>query len=330
MAERRRRQPHGRVARRQPRLDGRVRRGRSSASPATCRRLRAYYLWSRVTSRAGARRRGGERPAIVSRQAWGADEKIVRATPLYAPDAPARGRAPHGGHELLHARAGGGDRARDRGLPRAGERLERHRLQLPRRPFRHGLRGPRRRHRPQRDRRARAGLQHRHGRRRADRQLLVATSAARHSGTRSSGCSRGGSTSRTSIRSRPSCYTSGRQREVPRREARDAARDLRASRHRPERVPRQPRLRAAARADPRVAATGLPKLYAPTVAGRARRADPLPGAPLLGARRGRSTVTDATGKVVASGHGTRLARRLDVAVGRAPKGAYTWTIARRA
>ena len=41
----------------------------------------------------------------------------------------------------VHARAGGRDSAGDRGLPRQVERLERHRLQLPRRPVRHRLRG---------------------------------------------------------------------------------------------------------------------------------------------------------------------------------------------
>ena len=50
----------------------------------------------------------------------------------------------------------GGDRPGDPALPREGKRLERHRLQLPRRPVRPGLRGPLRRDRPERGRRARA------------------------------------------------------------------------------------------------------------------------------------------------------------------------------
>ena len=57
--------------------------------------------------------------------------------------------------------AGAGGRPGDRGLPREGERLERHRLQRARRPLRHGLRGTVRRHRPERRRRAREGVQHR-------------------------------------------------------------------------------------------------------------------------------------------------------------------------
>ena len=57
----------------------------------------------------------------------------------------ARRHPPHRRHELVHACASRRDRARDRGLPRAGKRLERHRLQLSRRPLRHGVRRPRRR-----------------------------------------------------------------------------------------------------------------------------------------------------------------------------------------
>jgi hypothetical protein len=51
--------------------------------------------------------------------------------------------------------------------------VERHRLQLPRRSLRHGVRGPGRGCRAQRRRRARAGVQRRHGRRRADRELQL-------------------------------------------------------------------------------------------------------------------------------------------------------------
>src|SRR5207249_4022129 len=74
-------------------------------------------------------------------------------------------------YELVHAGGGSGDRPWDRGLPREGKRLERHRLQLPGRPLRHGLRGPWRRDDAQRDRCPRPRLQHGHGRRLVDRQL---------------------------------------------------------------------------------------------------------------------------------------------------------------
>ena len=49
------------------------------------RRLRAYYLWSRVTAPARARRLAtAGAPAIVTRALWQADEKIRRAKPRYA------------------------------------------------------------------------------------------------------------------------------------------------------------------------------------------------------------------------------------------------------
>ena len=91
--------------------------------------------------------------------------------PDYAPSDPLRDRPPHGGPERLLAVPGRGDHARHPDLPRQVERLERHRLQLPRRPLRHRLRGPLRRDRPERRRRPRARLQHRLGRRRRDRHL---------------------------------------------------------------------------------------------------------------------------------------------------------------
>ncbi len=72
-----------------------------------------------------------------------------------------RVRAPHGDDQHLRPRGLGGDRARDRPLPPRLQRLERPRLQLPRRQVRPGLRGPRRRHRRARHRRPGAGLQQR-------------------------------------------------------------------------------------------------------------------------------------------------------------------------
>ena len=47
------------------------------------RRLRAYELWSRVTSAPRALA-SATQPAIVTRAEWGANEEIVRANPIYA------------------------------------------------------------------------------------------------------------------------------------------------------------------------------------------------------------------------------------------------------
>jgi hypothetical protein len=48
------------------------------------RRLRSYELWTRVTSAPARATASANEPAIVSRQAWGADEEIVRAPPIIA------------------------------------------------------------------------------------------------------------------------------------------------------------------------------------------------------------------------------------------------------
>ena len=81
--------------------------------------------------------------------------------------------------QRLHAGRGAADRARDLPLPPQLERLERHRLQRPRRQVRHALRGPRRRARPGGDRRARAGVQLADGGDRQHRRLHVASARAR-------------------------------------------------------------------------------------------------------------------------------------------------------
>ncbi|HEY8645301.1 MAG TPA: N-acetylmuramoyl-L-alanine amidase [Gaiellaceae bacterium] len=49
------------------------------------RRLRAYELWSRVTTKPVRRISATGTPTIVPRSGWGADEKIVRAKPSMAP-----------------------------------------------------------------------------------------------------------------------------------------------------------------------------------------------------------------------------------------------------
>ena len=87
--------------------------------------------------------------------------------------------APHGLAERLHAGGGAADRAGDLPLPPQLQRLERHRLQRARRQVRHDLRGPRRRPRPGRDRRPRAGLQLADGRRREHRRLHAPSGRAR-------------------------------------------------------------------------------------------------------------------------------------------------------
>ncbi len=49
------------------------------------RRLRSYEVWSRVTAAPARQLAEAGSPSIVSRKAWGADERIVRAKPSFAP-----------------------------------------------------------------------------------------------------------------------------------------------------------------------------------------------------------------------------------------------------
>ena len=137
---------------------------------------------------------------------------------------------------------------------------------------------------------------------------------------RSCGCSPGASTSRTSIRSRQAVDTSAGNAKFKRREGRDAARDLGPPRHRPDRVPGRPRLRAAP--GDRASASRRPGCRSSTRSPRAARsaARPLPGPALVGAAvdgdrdhrrparssraaRGRSTLVDWTWSSAQAGEG---------------------------
>ena len=93
----------------------------------------------------------------------------------------ARHRPSHRRTERLLARPGGRDHAGHRGVPREVERLERHRLQLPRRPLRHRVRRALRRERAECRRSARARVQHRIRRRRSDRNVFGRGGPARSS-----------------------------------------------------------------------------------------------------------------------------------------------------
>ena len=92
--------------------------------------------------RSAPARRAPRRPAACSRAAR---RRSSRATPGAPPSVPPRSapsygvvqaalRPPHGDGERVRAAGLGRDRARDREVPPRHERLERHRLQLPRRP----------------------------------------------------------------------------------------------------------------------------------------------------------------------------------------------------
>ena len=286
---------------------------------------------ARVLRLEPARRRAGRTlqkagaPAIVPRSGWNADESIRRAAPSFAPVAAARARPPHRRRERLLA-------AQSPAIVRAielyhvqGKRLERHRLQLPRRPLRPGLRGPLRRDRAERRRRARGGVQHRLGRRRACSASTARCAVAQKARDALARCSRGGSTSRTSTPRRRS-PSSRAATPASRPAARLSPHGLRAPRHRLHRLPgEQPSTAFSTTRGRRRAARPAEALRADR---HRRRAGPRPlqGAPLGGAavddrrlRRGRASsllVEPASGRT-STGRGTR--RSL-------PPGRYSYAI----
>ena len=134
----------------------RARRARRRRRRARRRRRPAAARAPPIIPRAGV----GRRPVPAARAA-----RLRRGA--------ARLRAPHRQRQRLRAAGQRRDRAVDLPLSPQRERLARHRLQLPRRPLRADLRGPRGRHRPARDRRAGAGLQRRLDRRGEHRHVLA-------------------------------------------------------------------------------------------------------------------------------------------------------------
>ena len=123
---------------------------RSAPGAATARRRAART--GRAAARAG-RRPGDHSPGGVGRRRRSAPQRAV-----LRPGA-GRVRPPHRDRKRLRTHRFGGHRARHRALPPRPQRVERRGLQLPRRPVRPDLRGPRGRDRPGDRRRPDAGLQ---------------------------------------------------------------------------------------------------------------------------------------------------------------------------
>ena len=147
-----------------------ARRGAATSAPAPPRSPARARDHHRATS--GAPRLHGPRRAQLRR---GAD----------------RVRAPHRQRERLRARGLRRHRAGHRQVPPRHQRLERHRLQLPRRQVRPDLRGPRGRHRPAGDRRPGRGLEPPVDRHREHRHVHDRRADAAGASTRSRACSAG-------------------------------------------------------------------------------------------------------------------------------------------
>ena len=156
------------------------------------RRTAAALLAAAARRAARALRLRPRRRSQVARRACGGQPQAAGRARDAAHDHPARGvggrrraaargarlrrradglRPPHRHRQRLHARPVGLDGPRHRQVPPRHQRLERHRLQLPRRPVRAGLRRARGRGRPGGHRRPGAGLQLAVHRRRGARHL---------------------------------------------------------------------------------------------------------------------------------------------------------------
>ena len=101
------------LAARQPLVGRRRPTGSSTASADGSTRLRAYFVWSPRRGRsARARCRRPARRRSCRGAAGAPTRRSGVGTPAFASRAAARGRAPHGRRERLHAGAVAGDRAR--------------------------------------------------------------------------------------------------------------------------------------------------------------------------------------------------------------------------
>ena len=209
-------------------------------------------------------------------------------------------RPPHGQRERLRARGVGGDRPRHRALPPRLQPLERHRLQLPRRPVRPGVRGPCGRDRPGRDRRAGPGLQLRVDRDRHHRDVqLRAVSRAGDGRARAPDRVEAGAARRADAGHGHRDLARRLGQPLPERRAGDPRAHLRPSRRRLDLLPRRVALRPAARpARPGRALRGPARRdhgarrqpAHPLAAGRSSRAScASPTAPRRPARRSRSS-----------------------------------------
>ena len=187
------RRPHRRASRRhRPHRRRQRRRARHRRRPA----LRGHGGRRRAH---GHRLRGGHHPG--HRHPCGVGRRRVpalRRTLLRTGQD--RVRAPHGERQRLLAGGRARDSARHLRLPHEDAALERHRLQLPRRPLRHHLRRTLRRRRARRHRRAGGRLQHRQHRHLRPRHVHRRGSAGQRRSPPSSDCWPGSSASTASTR----------------------------------------------------------------------------------------------------------------------------------
>ncbi len=264
-------------------------------------RMRAYYVWSRVSSDPLRRVQLADAPAIVTRAGWKADEKIRRGRTIYAQAvrfalvhhtagsnsySPEQSAAIVRGIEIYHVKGNGwNDIGYNFLVDKYGQVFE----------GRYG------------------GM---------ERNVVGAHSEGFNTGSvgvalignnnsaPDHACAEAGAREAARLAARRRAHRSGRHRrgllwrqpEVQGGKAGRASRDLGPPRHVSDRVPGQRGLRAAAVDRGEVAQTGLPKLYQPVVTGTL--GGPLRFQARLSAAVAWSVnVTDAAGKAVAKGSG---------------------------
>ncbi len=256
-------------------------RRRDPAAPARLGARPAAALRARPAPRArpARPRRTGRGPADPAARRLGRRAGAAAIRPELR-DGAGGVRPPHGERRRLRARGVAGDHPRDRALPPRFQRLERHRLQLPRRPLRRDLGGPRGRRRGRRRRRPGAGLQQQLDRHRLPRHVhepaarRARDGVAREADRLEAVAARraGAGTGDADLRRRP-------EQPLPERHAGDLRARLRPPRRRRDRLPRRGAVRAAAGpAGPRpgllLRGLGHHACARPASAGRGRRRCP--------------------------------------------------------
>ena len=224
--------------------------------------LRAFFVRSRVSRPAPRDRAVGAPRSRPRARRGGPTSRSAGTQPDYADRCASRSSTTPRA-QRLRPRGRPGDPPRDPALPRAGERLERHRLQLPRRPLRDGLRGTLRRARPRTSSaRTRSGSTPARSASRCSGELRAAD-RRRPPSKSARALSPGVSTwPRRPARDARPCLR--RQRALHPRRPGAPARGLRPSRHRPHRLPGAALYAGSAGDRGAAAALGLPKLYEPS------------------------------------------------------------------
>ena len=262
-----------RLARRRAAVDGRLERdpvplSRPGLSRARLPRPQPAATGGWEAARAGRRAADRHARRLACRRVDPPRGAVLRGRD------PPGDRPPHGRLELVFEVPVGLDRAGDRALPRAGQRLERHRLQLLGRQVRPDLRGSLRRDHEAGGRRPRAGVQQRLGRDLGDRRLHLDLDHAGRAG-RARLADRLAARPRARRPALEGGARLGREPTLRGGHGDHLERDLGSPRRLPDQLPRREPLRAVALAAHGGLEDGAAEALRAGRGGHARRAGPL-------------------------------------------------------